>query len=296
MSAPAHARNFTTWSHHAAVAALAALALSATACTSPYSAEYLGPKPAPSPLVNWPVATANRSVAHPIWITGEYDGKLTRYYGVDDLGTSSQDENQEPLFLLADGAVLSNVILGQPAADGIHCRGSCTLRNVWWERVGEDAATFRGKTEDDVMLVDGGGASGAVDKVFQSNGRGTMIIRNFYVESFGKLYRSCGNCSAQSKRTVIIENVTAIAGPTTASLVGVNVNYGDVAEFRGKSIFYDPKEKPICLKYEGNAIGSEPIKLGSGADGASCKYSPANIEVKSRYEGPGAGAASAATH
>jgi len=267
---------------------LVALAVPAvSACTSPYSGEYLGPKPAPSPLVKWPVATRSRAVAHPIWVTGEYDGELTRFYGVDDLGTASQDENQEPLFELGDGAVLSNVILGQPAADGIHCRGSCTLNNVWWERVGEDAATFRGKTEDDVMLVNGGGASGAVDKVFQSNGRGTMIIRNFYVESFGKLYRSCGNCSVQGKRTVIIENVTAVAGPTTASLVGVNVNYGDVAEFRGTTTFYDPKQKaPICLKYEGNAIGSEPVKLGSGADSTSCKYTPDNVVVRTTLDGP----------
>jgi len=294
MMVPAFVKKITPW--------LALLGLpSLAACTSPYSGEYLGPKPAPSPLVHWPVATANRAVAHPIWVTGEFDGELTRFYGVDDLGTATQDENQEPLFQLADGAVLSNVILGQPAADGIHCRGSCTLNNVWWERVGEDAATFRGKTEDDVMLVNGGGASGAVDKVFQSNGRGTMIIKNFYVESFGKLYRSCGNCSAQGRRTVIIENVTAVAGPTTASLVGVNVNYGDVAEFRGKSVFYDPQQKsPVCLKYEGNAIGSEPIKLGSGADPANCKYSPANVEVRTTFDAasarPSSGAGSASLH
>ena len=31
-----------------------------------------------------------------------------------------------------------------PAADGVHCKGSCTLRNVWWQDVGEDAATFKG--------------------------------------------------------------------------------------------------------------------------------------------------------
>ncbi|WP_413230240.1 pectate lyase [Kitasatospora herbaricolor] len=41
----------------------------------------------------------------------------------------------------ADGAVLQNVVLGDPAADGVHCNGSCTLKNVWWDNVGEDAAT-----------------------------------------------------------------------------------------------------------------------------------------------------------
>ena len=32
------------------------------------------------------------------------------------------------------------------------------------------------------MVIIGGGASGARDKVFQSNGRGTMHIKDFYVE------------------------------------------------------------------------------------------------------------------
>lgn len=263
----------------------ALLAVALCGCTSPY-AEYKGPKPSPSPLVNWPTATGNKAVPHTIWVTGEMDGKMTRYFGIDDLGTESQDENQEPLFKLTDGAILKNVIIGEPAADGIHCNGTCTLINVWWERVGEDAATFRGQTDQDVMLVQGGGASGAVDKVFQNNRYGTMVIRDFYVEWFGKLYRSCGNCSKQTKRTVILENITAIAGSNAEALVGINENYGDVAEFRGHSALYDPGgETPICLRYEGNSTGAEPIKKGSGADTKNCKYTPESIEVHRNWAG-----------
>jgi hypothetical protein len=234
-----------------------------------------------STLVDWPKRTGNRPVGTTIRVKHSFDGGMARFYGIDDLGTNDQDEHQGALFVLDDGATLSNVILGDPAADGIHCNGSCTLNNVWWERVGEDAATFRGKTDSAVMTVNGGGASGAVDKVFQHNGRGTMIIKNFYVEWFGKLWRSCGNCRAQYKRHVIVENVTAIAGPKSKALVGVNVNYGDVAEFRGTNTVYDRGGKvAICLKYEGNATGLEPREVAAGPDDVNCRYDNSSVVVR----------------
>ena len=60
------------------------------------------------------------------------------------IGDGGQSESQDPMFELANGATLQNVILGSPAGDGVHCEGTCTLRNVWWNDVGEDAATFKG--------------------------------------------------------------------------------------------------------------------------------------------------------
>ncbi|KAH7703039.1 pectate lyase [Aphelenchoides avenae] len=116
-----------------------------------------------------------------------YDGKGARHTaGFADGG---QDEGQPPVFELEDGAIIRNVVLGAPAADGIHCLGSCTIENVC-----------------------GGGAKKADDKVFQHNGGGTLTIKNFYVENVGKLYRSCGNCENNSKslpRKVVIDGVTA---------------------------------------------------------------------------------------
>lgn len=41
------------------------------------------------------------------------------------------------VFILENGATLSNVIIGVNAVEGIHCRGSCTLRNVWFRDVCE---------------------------------------------------------------------------------------------------------------------------------------------------------------
>ncbi|KAL0948048.1 hypothetical protein HGRIS_010672 [Hohenbuehelia grisea] len=46
-------------------------------------------------------------------------------------------------FILQPGASISNVIIGKAQAEGIHCRGPCTVTNVWWEDVCEDAITVR---------------------------------------------------------------------------------------------------------------------------------------------------------
>ncbi|WP_434443227.1 pectate lyase [Lentzea sp. E54] len=148
---------------------------------------------------------------------GTYDGGMKRFYGTGNLGSGGQGEDQGPIFQLADGATLKNVVLGAPAADGVHCLGTCTLSNVWWEDVGEDAATFKGTSSSQTMTISGGGARKASDKVFQHNGPDTMIIRNFQVDDFGKLYRSCGNCKTQHKRHVVLENITAFAPARTSS-------------------------------------------------------------------------------
>jgi len=242
-------------------------------------------------LVAWPKPTGEQEVGHTIRVKGTFDGGMKRFYGVDELATNDQDEHQGAIFDLAPGSTLSNVILGDPAADGVHCQGVCTLNNVWWERVGEDAATFRGMDDGEISVVNGGGASGARDKVFQHNGGGTVHIKNFYVEQFGKLYRSCGNCKGgQVRRGVIVENVTAVVGPRSKTLVGVNANYGDSAEFRGVTRIYDKvgKMKTVCLRYEGNARGMPPRELKDmvGPDDKYCHYSDQTVIVQ-RGDGRG---------
>ncbi|BBH65630.1 hypothetical protein ACTI_23150 [Actinoplanes sp. OR16] len=229
-----------------------------------------------SPTASWPTATGTKPVTATIAVSGTLDGGNVRYYGSGALGDDSQDEGQDPLFKLADGAVLKNVILGAPAADGVHCSGSCTLINVWWENVGEDAATFKGGTSA-TYTVDGGGAKSADDKVFQHNGGGTLTIKNFQVADFGKLYRSCGNCSTQYKRAVVVQNVIATA--PAKSLVGVNANYGDTATLSKVTIVGDD-DLDICVRFTGNNTGKEPTKIGSGADGVTCKYAESDVTYK----------------
>jgi hypothetical protein len=181
-------------------------------------------------------------------------------------------------FELASGATLQNVIIGAPAGDGVHCSGPCTLRNVWWEDVGEDAATFRGSGSPQ-FLVDGGGARSASDKVFQHNGPGTLTIQNVQATNFGTFYRSCGNCSTQTQRNVVIRDVT-LTRPGNR-VAGINVNFGDTARFSGITIVNDPnRSMVICQKYIGNDDGDEPDEAGSGADGTNCLYSSSDITYR----------------
>ncbi|MFI5896662.1 pectate lyase [Actinoplanes sp. NPDC051513] len=211
-------------------------------------------------------AEGDQVVTATIEVTGVFDGAGQRFVGGGDLGNGGQDEGQDPLFDLAAGATLQNVVIGSPAADGVHCAGSCTLSNVKWEDVGEDAATFRGTNA--TVVIDGGSASSADDKVFQDNrgAGGSVTIRNFAVADFGKLYRSCGNCSTQAARTTTISNVTATAPGGT--LAGINVNLGDKVTLSGVTLVGD--DISLCDLFEGNDTGDEPTKIGEGPDGTSC--------------------------
>ena len=224
---------------------------------------------APPPSTTWPTPTGSAPVNNgTIQVTGTFDGGMRRYCCIGDGG---QGESQDPVFELAPGATIQNVILGAPAGDGIHCEGNCTIRNVWWEDVGEDAATFRGGTN---YYVIGGGARTASDKVFQHNGPGTVHISGFYAENIGKLYRACGNCSTSYQRHVVVDNVTV---RNADAIAGINTNWGDTARFTRITIYGDAD---VCLKYRGVSSGSEPVLIGSGADGVNCIYSPSDITYR----------------
>lgn len=235
--------------------------------------------PSSAATTAWPTPSSTTKVTSTIKVSGTYDGGTKRYVGSGSLGDGGQSENQKPIFELASGATLRNVVIGAPAADGVHCLGSCTLRNVWWEDVGEDAATLLGSSSSQVMTIDGGGARKASDKVFQHNGPGTMVIKNFQVADFGKLYRSCGNCSKQYKRSVVVQNVT-LTSPGKAG-VGINTNYGDTATLTKITIVNDSKKKiALCTRYTGNSSGDEPTKTGSGPDGRYCRYTASDVTYK----------------
>ena len=226
-----------------------------------------------SNLCTWPTANGSQSVSSTINVSGTYDGGMKRFTGSGALGSSGQTEGQPAMFQISNGGTLTNVIIGNPAADGVHCSGSCTLKNVWWEDVGEDAATLLGSSSSQVMTIDTGGAKGATDKVFQHNGPGTMIIRNFCFQDFGKAYRSCGNCSSQYTRHVEFDNIMAM--PKLGPLAGINTNYNDTAKFT--RILIKASSGSICDRYTGNSTGAEPTKTGSGADGTNCIYSASDI-------------------
>ncbi|BCJ60969.1 pectate lyase [Micromonospora endophytica] len=253
----------------AATVAVTSLAAAETPPSAPpAAADGSAADSAPRPLAGPPPATGQESVTETIQVAGTFDGENRRFVGSGDLGDGGQDEGQDPLFRLADGAVLENVILGAPAADGVHCAGSCTLRNVHWEDVGEDAATFRGTNA--VVRIEGGSAAKAADKIFQDNrgAGGSVTITDFQVDDdFGKLYRSCGNCRTQAARTVTLRNITVTG--TGDVLVGVNANLGDRAVIEGVT-FIGGGRADLCDLFEGNNTGAEPRKIGSGPDGRTC--------------------------
>jgi pectate lyase len=278
MSAHADAPHTTGDGRHRPLRRRALLAVgAATALTG--AALATGTLLSQASAATWPGATGTTAVGSTIQVSGSYDGAMKRFYGTGALGTGGQSEDQDPIFDLKPGATLKNVILGAPAADGVHCEGSCTLQNVWWEDVGEDAATFRGSSSSNVYTVIGGGARKADDKVLQFNGAGKLVVSNFAVQDFGKLVRSCGNCKTQYQRTIELNGIEATY--KGGAIAGINTNYGDTVSLRNITIVGDSKHKIVpCQKYIGNNTGAEPVTNGSDADGHFCNYRSSDITYR----------------
>ncbi|MGI5246748.1 pectate lyase [Dactylosporangium sp. CA-139066] len=225
-----------------------------------------------TPTGAWPTASGSQSVSGTIKVSGTLDGGMKRYCCIGD---GSQSESQDPMFELADGATLKNVIIGSPAGDGVHCLGRCTIQNVWWEDVGEDAATFLGTNGGDSYVI-GGGVRSASDKVFQHNGNGTVHISGVYAKTIGKLYRGCGNCTNHYERHVTVDNVLL---DSAKYVVGINTNWGDTATLT-RVVVQNSSGIHICAEYTGVAKGSEPKYLGDGMGDGHCNFKSSDITYK----------------
>jgi pectate lyase len=219
----------------------------------------------------WPEPGETVELDATLEVSGVFDGGLKRYVGVGTLGGDGQDEDMPAIMRLAPGTVLKNVVIGKPASDGIHCDGTCYLQNVWWEDVGEDAATLDGSDPEQMMTIECAGARHAADKVFQHNGPGTYVLQNIYAEDFNKLYRSCGNCLMQYQRRVRLTDIFAEDGEL---LVGINENYDDTADFERITV---PSGITICALFEANDTGGEPDQVDSGSDPDHCRYESSDI-------------------
>ncbi|PLB53560.1 pectate lyase [Aspergillus steynii IBT 23096] len=197
-----------------------------------------------------------------------FDGGM-KTYGRGVECTEGEGGDSDAVFIIQSGGTLKNAIIGKDQVEGVHCASPCTVENVWWEAVCEDALSL--KEGSGPYNVRGGGAQGAQDKlwqqVIQHNSAGAVNIEDFTVYNFGKLYHSCGNCDTMSKRGVTISGVTAIEGSV---LAGINSNYGDTATIKGDTCA--STVDTICQEYDGNDSGEEPPETGSGPSSA-CKYS-----------------------
>ena len=203
-----------------------------------------------------------------------FDGLNKRY----NLSGGGQGEGQPPLFDVQEGGVVRNVIIGSAAADGIHCKGNCTIDHVWWEDIGEDAATAMGPAGT-IMNVTCGAAFNGSDKTFQFNGRGELHISKLYVQSAGKLARTCGDCTNNGgPRKIVINDVIT---RDVSTIVGINTNFGDVATIRNLTLNNSGTSKTkICQVYKGVVKGSgSSSALGVEFDTANCDVRPADVTL-----------------
>lgn len=227
--------------------------------------------------VTWPTSTKTITLSKPITVEAgkTFDGFaensnkwVTYERGVKNLGdcTNVEGGSDDPCFILKKGATLKNVILGAKSIEHVHCIGDgCTVQNVYWVDVCEDALTLKGSSNTGAKFyVKGGAAKNGSDKIIQHNSAGTVYISDFYVEGSGKLYRACGNCKSgyQGKRAVEITKVTA---KNVSVLAGINSNFGDTAKFT--SVTYSGGH--ACVRFTGNKNGKEPTKLGYSCDGST---------------------------
>ncbi|KAG9043764.1 hypothetical protein FS837_009141 [Tulasnella sp. UAMH 9824] len=217
-----------------------------------------------------PASSGYISFASVSTITGTFDGHMYKY---DRKGSDGESQEQIEtgeaiaVFILESGATIQNVAIGKDQAEGIHCKGPCTLINVWWEDVCEDALTIEQTGASDISYVIGGGTFHAEDKIIQHNRAGTVNVKNFFASDFGKVYRTCGNCSKMYERHVIMDNVGMHDGSTG---VGVNENYGDTATLTNICTNGDPSDSNVCCRYTGVSPGSEPPEIGCGPSGNTC--------------------------
>ncbi|KAK7211648.1 hypothetical protein V2G26_018826 [Clonostachys chloroleuca] len=221
-----------------------------------------------------------------------FDGGNVMY----DRGTSctgqSEGGSSDAVFILESGASLSNVIIGPNQIEGVHCNGGCSITNVWWDAVCEDAFSIKEQADGETTTINGGGATGASDKVIQHNGGGTVSINDFTVSDFGKLYRSCGNCDEMPARHVIVSGGSATNGDI---LVGINSNMGDTASISGVTTSGVDEE---CVDFEGVTDGSEPTKIGAcsnvgGGGSSGGSSSAATTPAATRTSGSGSSPTSA---
>ena len=233
--------------------------------------------------VSWPSSTKTITLSSPITVEAgqTFDGFaknsnkwVTYERGVNGLGDCTKVEggSKDPCFILKTGAKLKNVILGAKSIEHVHCVGDgCTVENVYWVDVCEDALTLKGSSNTNARFyVKGGAAKNGSDKIIQHNSAGTVYIQNFYVENSGKLYRACGNCKSgyQGRRNVEISNTQA---KNVSVLAGINTNYKDTAKFTNVSY----SGGHACCRFNGNNNGKEPTKVGYACDGktGSCTCS-----------------------
>ncbi|MCU1791826.1 pectate lyase [Pectobacterium polaris] len=140
-----------------------------------------------------------------------FDGGGKTFTAGSKLGDGGQAEGQKPVFELAQGATLKNVVFGDNAADGVHVRGDAKIDNVHWTNVGEDALTVKSNNGKPANVeITNSSAQGASDKIFQLNADANLTIDNFKAKDFGTFVRTNGG--QQGNWNLNLSNIDAENG------------------------------------------------------------------------------------
>ncbi|EEY52957.1 polysaccharide lyase, putative [Phytophthora infestans T30-4] len=226
----------------------------------------------------WPASTGIVRYKKPYTIkAGEvFDGKMQIFERSDITCSGGEGQKDTAVFLVEAGGTLKNAIIGKNQKEGVHCDyHDCTIENVWWDDVCEDALSIKGGSASSVTTVTNCGARYAEDKVVQHNGYGTVKIKGFFAQEFGKLYRSCGTCG-NIPRKVTVENVFAI--DPLVSVVTVNKNNNDQATL--KNIFVKTTDGKKNVKVcQWSQASKTPSNVGDGPSGKLCQYSTSDVHI-----------------
>lgn len=239
-------------------------------------------------------AQASAENGHPLCVAGAVLENVSLDCQGARIGLScnGDDESQPPVLTLHNASVKNLIIKADGGSDGIHClSGDCTLENVIWEDICEDAASL--KDEGKSLTIKGGwafnslnGVGGKPDKIFQHNAppHSTLTITdNFTAKGYhGKLWRSCGGCKNNAgPRNLVIDNVR-IEGHINA-IAGANVNDGYSDTVKVNNLFianYRAGKPKICLAFQGKKKGEsegDSKKIGEQWNTPSCQVTPEDI-------------------
>lgn len=76
-------------------------------------------------------STTNLAAVRTIAAGEKFDGKMAQWdRKPSTCNQQTEGGDKDAVFILEDGATLSNVIIGPNNGEGIHCKGTCTLNNV----------------------------------------------------------------------------------------------------------------------------------------------------------------------
>ncbi len=229
-------------------------------------------------IPTWPSPTGSTVTISGTKSVTDYDGKGALHEGtLNDCSIGDQDSTNA-IIEVANGGSVKNVIFGKKVGDGIHCLGSCTIDNVWFPYICDDAVTInKDGAGSGASTISNSGFKGARDKTIQHNGGdSTLNISNVYVEVAGKLYRSCGEgggCTTSAKHTINISNVVAIG---VNQVAGVSEN--DKVTLSNICTFRTPT---LCNTYEvGSDNDSTKASNGTGeGPGPNCSYKPSDVHA-----------------